>query len=57
MRGGCRFIKWTQENCCTQGRKADLAHVLEACTKAIGKEERYKNDSRLLRVWIQYVSP
>jgi Mad3/BUB1 homology region 1 len=48
-----RFIKWTQDT----STKADLQVVLEACTKAIGStQERYHNDSRYLRVWIQYVS-
>ncbi len=52
----CRFIKWTQETTCTHGHKAELQRVLEACTKAIGTAERYREDVRYLRVWIQYVS-
>jgi len=50
-----RFIKWTQDVGRNQGTKAELQHVLEECTRALGPSERYRDDARYLRVWIQYV--
>lgn len=37
------------------GGKAELQKVLEACTKELLKHDRYVNDIRFLRIWIQYV--
>lgn len=51
-----RFIKWTQETFAAGGHKAELLPLLERCTCELQGEERYRNDVRYLRVWVQYVS-
>ena len=52
-----RFIKWTQDTFKSGGHKAELFPLLERCTRELQADDRYKNDIRYLRVWIQYVSP
>jgi hypothetical protein len=51
-----RYIKWTQEQCCVQGGKAELQAVLESATSSLTAAARYHGDVRLLRIWVQYVS-
>jgi hypothetical protein len=51
-----RFIKWTQEHYSTQASRRELTQALEAATKALSGLQRYRDDVRLLRIWVQYVS-
>lgn len=54
----CRYIKWTQLNVKSGSSNADLIELFERCTQDIQKHrnyERYKNDPRFLRIWVQYV--
>lgn len=51
-----RFIKWTRETFNTGGHKAELLPLLERCTRELQAYPRYTDDSRYLRIWIQYVS-
>lgn len=54
-----RYIKWTQLNVKSGSSNADLIELFERCTQDIQKHrnyERYKNDPRFLRIWVQYVS-
>ena len=55
LRAG-RFIKQTQDTFKSGGQKAELLPLLERCTRELQSNDRYKNDIRYLRVWIQYVS-
>lgn len=50
------YIKWTQDNFKAGGHKADLLPLLERCTRKLQGMDRYKDDVRYLRVWVQYVS-
>jgi Mad3/BUB1 homology region 1 len=53
----CSYIKWAQEQCAAAGgAKAELMAVLEAATRALTASNRYNDDVRLLRIWVQYVS-
>jgi len=45
-----------QEAFPTSGGKEHLLKALEAATKALSGCERYYEDPRFLRLWIQYVS-
>ena len=49
------YIKWTQDTFKAGGHKADLLPLLERCTRELQDVERYKDDIRYLRVWVQYV--
>ena len=51
-----RYIKWTQATFKAGGHQAELTPLLERCTRELQSDERYKNDLRYLRLWIQYVS-
>jgi hypothetical protein len=51
-----RYIKWTQATFKAGGHKAELMPLLERCTRQLQQQDRYKKDSRYLRLWIQYVS-
>lgn len=51
-----RYVKWTQEAHPTAGGREQLLKALEAATKALAGAERYYDDPRFLRLWIQYVS-
>ena len=51
----CRFIKWTQDAFKAGGSKSELLPLLERCTRELQGDERYRDDARYLRVWIQYV--
>lgn len=48
-----RLIKWTQEH--LTGGKTELQKVLESCTSVLVKLDKYSNDIRFLRIFIQYV--
>ncbi|KAK9786058.1 hypothetical protein WJX73_000032 [Symbiochloris irregularis] len=49
-----RLIKWTQTTFKSGGHQAQLRPILERCTRELCPIERYKTDSRYLRVWIHY---
>lgn len=52
-----RFIKWTHDTFKAGGNKSELLPLLERCTRELQGVERYKDDARYLRVWIQYARP
>lgn len=55
--GACRrYVKWTQESYPTAGGKEQLLKTLEAATTALAGCQRYYDDPRFLRLWVQYVS-
>ncbi|KAK9822716.1 hypothetical protein WJX81_007865 [Elliptochloris bilobata] len=49
-----RFVKWTQDTFKAGGSKSELLPLLERCTRELQGVERYRDDARYLRVWIQY---
>ncbi|WIA31182.1 hypothetical protein OEZ86_001187 [Tetradesmus obliquus] len=49
-----KYIKWVQEQFAANGSKAELQQVLEAATRSLSGTNRYNNDVRLLRIWVQY---
>ena len=53
----CRLIKWVQFAYPSGGHHAQLRPLLERCTRELLQQERYKQDPRYLRVWLQYVRP
>ncbi len=48
------YIKWTKDTFVSGGAKSELLPLLEKCTREFHKDDRYKDDIRYLRVWIQY---
>lgn len=48
------YIKWTKDTFVSGGQKSEMLPLLEKCTREFHKDERYKDDVRYLRVWIQY---
>ncbi|GAB5368426.1 hypothetical protein AAMO2058_001318500 [Amorphochlora amoebiformis] len=48
------YIEWAQEAFPSGGEQAKLVEVLEACTRTLSKDEKYRQDKRYLRVWLTY---
>lgn len=48
------YIKWTRETFPAGGHKADLLPLLERATRSLQGSQRYADDVRYLRVWVQY---
>lgn len=49
------YIKWAQQNATNDRLSQKMVPLLQRCTRAFQKDERYKNDPRYLRVWIKYI--
>lgn len=49
-----QYIKWTQDT--LPSEHTALLQLLERCTAVFQDEERYKNDLRYVKTWIEYVS-
>ncbi|WVZ77507.1 hypothetical protein U9M48_025366 [Paspalum notatum var. saurae] len=47
-------IKWVQESFPTGGECSGLVVLYEQCVRAFWHDERYKNDLRFLKVWLEY---
>jgi checkpoint serine/threonine-protein kinase len=52
----CSCIKWVQESFPTGGECSGLVVLYEQCVRTFWHDERYKNDLRFLKVWLEYVS-
>ena len=48
------YIKWTKETFVSAGKTSEMLTLLEKCTREFHESERYRDDVRYLRVWIQY---
>ena len=49
-------MEWTQAAFPEAGPRSQLAGTLERCTRELSLE-RYKDDVRYLRLWLQHVRP
>ncbi|KAG8058373.1 hypothetical protein GUJ93_ZPchr0002g26428 [Zizania palustris] len=47
-------IKWVQESFPTGGDCSGLVVIYEQCVRAFWHDERYKDDLRYLKVWLEY---
>ncbi|KAL9225690.1 hypothetical protein vseg_001584 [Gypsophila vaccaria] len=47
-------IKWTQEAFPAGGDSSGLVLMYEQCVRAFWHDDRYKNDLRYLKVWLEY---
>ncbi|PUZ74469.1 hypothetical protein GQ55_1G068600 [Panicum hallii var. hallii] len=47
-------IKWVQESFPTGGECSGLVVLYEQCVRTFWHDERYKNDLRFLKVWLEY---
>ena len=52
----CSCIKWVQESFPTGGECSGLVVLYEQCVRTLWHDERYKDDLRFLKVWLEYVS-
>lgn len=50
-----RCIKWVQEAFPPGGDCSGLVVIYEQCVRTFWHEERYKEDLRYLKVWLEYV--
>ena len=48
-------MAWTQQHYPAGGPESQLLATLEKCTRSLLPLERYKNDVRYLRAWVQLV--
>ena len=51
-----RCIKWVQEAYPSGGNSSGLVVIYEQCVRTFWHSERYKDDLRYLKVWLEYVS-
>lgn len=49
------YIKWAQQNATSDTLQKRIVPLLQRCTRAFQKDDRYKNDPRYLRAWIKYI--
>lgn len=49
-------IKWIQDAFPPGGDCSGLVVIFEQCVRTFWLDERYKNDLRYLKVWLEYVS-
>uniref|UniRef100_A0A914X8W2 BUB1 N-terminal domain-containing protein n=1 Tax=Plectus sambesii TaxID=2011161 RepID=A0A914X8W2_9BILA len=49
-----RYYKWFEEHY-PSGKETQLRKLLEQCLKTCTSDSRYKNDERLLKIWLKYV--
>lgn len=50
-----RCIKWAQEAFPAGGDSSGLVVIYEQCVRTFWHSERYKDDLRYLKVWLEYV--
>lgn len=50
-----RCIKWVQESFPTGGECSGLVVMYEQCVRTFWHDERYREDLRYLKVWLEYV--
>jgi len=48
-------MKWVQEAFPPGGDSSGLVVIYEQCVRAFWHSERYKEDLRYLKVWLEYV--
>lgn len=51
-----RCIKWIQEAFPQGGDYSGLVMIYEQCVRAFWDSDRYKDDIRYLKVWLDYVA-
>lgn len=51
-----RCIKWVQEAFPSGGDTSGLILIYEQCVRSFWHSDRYKDDLRYLKVWLEYVS-
>lgn len=51
-----RCIKWVQEAFPMGGDYSGLVVIYEQCVRTFWHSDRYKDDLRYLKVWLEYVS-
>lgn len=55
-----RYALWVEQNYPKGGKDGNLIKLIEKCIEAIHNNaetnEKYRNDSRILDLWIKYVS-
>ncbi|CAL1529715.1 unnamed protein product, partial [Lymnaea stagnalis] len=49
-----RYVKWTEQYFPKGGHDGQLAILIERCLKEFQGDQRYKNDSRIIRLWIKF---
>jgi hypothetical protein len=55
--GGHRYVDWAQQSIVALDSRQQLIALIERCTKVFTGEAlaRYREDPRLLRLWLAYV--
>lgn len=50
------YISWVEQSYPKHGHEGNLVAVLEDCVSTFENDERYRNDPRMCKLWIKYVS-
>ena len=50
-----RYIQWVEENYPQGGKESDLLTVLEQCLEKLRDSVQYRNDPRLLDIYLRYL--
>eukprot|EP01080_Neovahlkampfia_damariscottae_P012466 gene12466-6216_t len=48
------YIRWIEDNYPSLGEQSDIIPVIERCTREFIENEKYKNDSMYLNLWLKY---
>ncbi|XP_026289944.1 uncharacterized protein LOC113214705 [Frankliniella occidentalis] len=51
----CDYISWVEQSFPKHGPEGNLSVLLTKCFQAFKDEEKYKNDSRFVGLWIKYI--
>lgn len=51
----CDYISWVEQSFPKHGSEGNLGILLTKCFQAFKDEERYKDDSRFVGLWIKYI--
>eukprot|EP00808_Paulinella_micropora_P006373 g63013.t1 len=49
-----KYVAWSRQNCETDEDQAELARLLETCTKKLKNNQRYTNSKDYVKLWIIY---
>lgn len=56
LSGWYEYIEWVEQSFPKSGKESALDELIEKCLVEFEREEKYKQDPRMIRLYIKYVS-
>lgn len=50
------YVLWVEQSCPRSGKESALDEVIQKCLVAFDNDERYRQDARMVKLYIKYVS-